>query len=123
MTEAGSGEKKDPKMVALQEVINRLNDLFGAEEFTASQPESFVRGLLDRMLENEALLQQARANSIRQFAESPDFDEAVVDAVADNQGAHNKIADYFWSDAPGRATLILALARAYHELAAAGEVA
>jgi len=118
MTETGSAEKKDPKMVALQEVIDRLNDLFGAEDFTASQPESFVRGLIDRMLENEALVQQARVNTVRQFAESPDFDEAVVDAVSDNQGAHNKIADYFWSDAPGRPSLILALAKAFHELAA-----
>jgi type I restriction enzyme R subunit len=90
MTEAGSAEKKDPKMVALQEVIDRLNDLFGAEEFTASQPESFVRALIDRMLENDALVLQARVNSVKQFAESPDFDEAVVDAVADSQGAHNK---------------------------------
>lgn len=117
MTEAGSAEKKDPKMVALQEVIERLNDLFGADEFTASQPESFVRALIDRMMEDEALVQQARVNSVKQFAESPDFDEAVVDAVADNRGAHNKIADYFWSDAPGRPTLILALAKAFHELA------
>ena len=118
MTEAGSAEKKDPKMVALQEVIERLNDLFGAEEFTASQPESFVRALIDRMMENESLIQQARVNSVKQFAESPDFDEAVVDAVADNQSAHKVIADYFWSDAPGRPTLILAIAKAFHELAA-----
>ncbi|MFN8106662.1 MAG: type I restriction endonuclease [Nocardioidaceae bacterium] len=118
MTEAGSAEKKDPKLVALQEVIERLNDLFGAEEFTQSQPESFVRALIDRMLENEGLVQQARVNSVKQFAESPDFDEAVVDAVADNQTAHKVIADYFWSDAPGRPTLILALAKAFHELAA-----
>ncbi len=118
MTEAGSAEKKDPKMVALQEVIERLNDLFGAEEFTQSQPESFVRALIDRMLENEGLVQQARVNSVKQFAESPDFDEAVVDAVSDNQSAHKVIADYFWSDAPGRPTLILALAKAFHELAA-----
>lgn len=123
MTEAGSAEKKDPKMVALQEVIERLNDLFGADEFTASQPESFVRALIDRMMENEALIQQARVNSVKQFAESPDFDEAVVDAVADNRGAHNKIADYFWSDAPGRPTLILALAKAFYELAAEVDVA
>ncbi|SNU01146.1 type I restriction enzyme, R subunit [Ruaniaceae bacterium KH17] len=118
MTEAGSAEKRDPKLVALQEVIDRLNDLFGAEEFTASQPESFVRGLIERMLENEALVQQARVNSVKQFAESPDFDEAVVDAVADNQNANKVIADYFWSDAPGRTTLILAIAKAFHELAA-----
>ena len=123
MTEAGSAEKRDPKMVALQDVIDRLNDLFGAEDFTASQPESFVRGLLDRMLEDEALVQQARVNSVKQFAESPDFDEAVVDAVSDNQNAHGRIADYFWSDAPGRPSLILALAKAFHELAAEGEVA
>lgn len=75
------------------------------------------------MLENEALVQQARVNSVKQFAESPDFDEAVVDAVADNQGAHKRIADYFWSDAPGRPILILALAKAFHELAAEVDVA
>lgn len=123
MTEAGSAEKKDPKLVALQDVIDRLNDLFGAEEFTQSQPESFVRALIDRMLENGALVQQAKVNSIKQFAESPDFDEAVVDAVADNQTAHKVIADYFWSDAPGRPTLILALAKAFHQLAAEVDVA
>lgn len=123
MTEAGSDSKKDPKLVALQEVIDRLNDLFGAEGFTQSQPESFVRGLIDRMLENEGLVQQAKVNSVKQFAESPDFDEAVVDAVSDNQGAHNKIADYFWSNAPGRPTLILALAKAFHELASEVDVA
>jgi type I restriction enzyme R subunit len=118
MTGAGSGEKRTPTMVALQEVLDRLNDLFGAEGFTATQPESFVRALIDRMMENEALVQQARVNNIKQFAESPDFDEAVVDAVADNRGAHNKLADYFWSDAPGRPVIILALAKAFHELAA-----
>lgn len=41
MNEAGStgvDREKDPKVVALQEVIERLNDLFRADEFTASQP-------------------------------------------------------------------------------------
>jgi type I restriction enzyme R subunit len=104
-------------MVALQEVIDRLNDLFGAEEFSQSQPESFVRALIDRMLENEALVQQAKVNTVKQFAESPDFDEAVVDAVADNQGAHNKIADYFFANGPGRTAILLSLAKAFHQLA------
>lgn len=123
VAEAGSAEKKDPKMVALQEVIDRLNDLFGAEEFSATQPDSFVRALIDRMFENEALVQQARVNTIKQFAESPDFDEAVVDAVADNQGAHNKIAEYFFANAPGRPGLILALAKAFHAIAAEAGIA
>ena len=34
MTAAGSGEKRDPKMVAFQEVLDRLNDLFGSEDFS-----------------------------------------------------------------------------------------
>ena len=33
-TAAGSGEKQDPKMVAFQQVLDRLNDLFGTEDFT-----------------------------------------------------------------------------------------
>ena len=118
MTEAGSGKKRDPKLVALQDVIDQLNDLFGDEAFTQSQPEAFVRSLVDRMLEDDALVQQAKVNSIKQFAESPDFDEAVVDAVADNQEAHGKIADYFFSQEAGRARLIQALAKAFHGIAA-----
>lgn len=118
MTEAGSGKKRDPKLVALQDVIDQLNDLFGDEAFTQSQPEAFVRSLVDRMLEDEALVQQAKVNSIKQFAESPDFDEAVVDAVADNQEAHGKIADYFFSQEAGRARLMQALAKAFHGIAA-----
>lgn len=117
MTAAGSDTKKDPKLVALQEVIDRLNDLFGAEEFTESQPRSWAESLLERMLEDEHLVQQVRANTRKQFAESPDFNEAVVDAVVDNQGAHNKIADYFFSGSPGRAALVLALANAFYERA------
>jgi type I restriction enzyme R subunit len=123
MTETASATPKDPKLVALQEVIERLNELFGAEEFSATQPETFVRGLIDRMLENDSLVQQAKVNSVKQFSESPDFDEAVVDAVSDNQGAYTKIADYFFADAPGRPGLILALAKAFHELAKEADVA
>jgi type I restriction enzyme R subunit len=123
MTEAGSAEKRDPKRVALREVIDRLNDLFGSEDFAASQPEAFVDGLLKRMLEDEGLIQQAKVNTAKQFSESPDFEHAVVDAVADNQGAHNKIADYFFANAPGRPILMLALAKAFHELASDQEVA
>jgi hypothetical protein len=34
---AGTGTRKEPKYVALQVVIDKMNDLFGAESFTASQ--------------------------------------------------------------------------------------
>ena len=74
------------------------------------------------MLENEPLVQQAQVNTVWQFSESPDFDDAVVDAGADKQGSHNKIADYFYVDAPGRPILMVSLARAFHVLTAGVDV-
>lgn len=118
MSAAGSAEKRDPKMVAMQTVLDLLNEQFGAD-LSPAQRESFVEAVVSRMLENEALVQQARVNSVTQFIESPDFNEAVVDAVADNQVAHGKVADLFYTDTTNRRILVAALAQVFHHLAAA----
>jgi len=115
-TAAGSGEKRDPKIVAFQQVLDRLNDLFGSEDFTESQKVSFLESLLQTLLDDQALVQQAKVNSIKQFVESPDFDDAVTGAVADNQGAHQKMSDYFFSNAPGREYLISDIAKWFHQV-------
>ncbi|MFP8944387.1 type I restriction endonuclease subunit R [Streptomyces fenghuangensis] len=114
MAGAGSASKKDPKMVAFQTVLERLNDLFGNEDFTTTQKVTFLEALLGSLLENQDLVQQAKVNSPTQFAESPDFDDAVIGAVADNQGAHNKISDYFFTSAPGREQLVVELAKWFY---------
>ena len=59
-------------------------------------------------------------NSKKQFLESQDFQAAVTEAVVDNQGAHNTMADYFFSDGPGINGVILALADAFYEAAIDG---
>ncbi|CAM5742263.1 hypothetical protein MAUB1S_03170 [Mycolicibacterium aubagnense] len=115
-TAAGSGEKRDPKMVAFQQVLDRLNDLFGSEDFTQSQKVSFLEALLRTLLEDHALVQQAKVNSAKQFVESPDFDDAVTGAVVDNQGAHEKMSDYFFTNAPGRTHLIADIAKWFHQV-------
>ena len=56
-------------------------------------------------------------NSKKQFMESQDFQAAVTEAVADNQEAHNTMADYFFSDGPGINAVVLALADAFYEAA------
>lgn len=116
VTAAGSGEKRDPKMVAFQQVLDRLNDLFGSEDFTESQKVSFLEALLQTLLEDAGLVQQAKVNSAKQFVESPDFDDAVTGAVADNHGAHTKMSDYFFTNAPGRAHLISDIAKWFHQV-------
>ncbi|SBT54323.1 type I restriction endonuclease subunit R [Micromonospora narathiwatensis] len=114
---AGTGTRKEPKYVALQVVIDKMNDLFGAESFSASQVREFVQGLVQRLLAYPGLVNQAKANSKRQFMESQDFQAAVTEAVVDNQEAHNTMADYFFSDGPGINAVIMALADAFYEAA------
>ena len=117
-TGAGSGQKRDPKMVAFAVVLDRLNDLFGNEDFTQGQKVSFLEAVLRELLENQDLVQQAKVNTARQFAESPDFDYAVTGIVAENQGAHNKMSDYFFTNAPGRQRLISDIAKWFYEVVA-----
>lgn len=119
ITAAGSGEKRDPKMVAFQQVLDRLNDLFGSEDFTQSQKVSFLEALLRTLLDDHALVQQAKVNSAKQFVESPDFDDAVTGAVADNQGAHEKMSDYFFTNAPGRTHLMSDIAKWFYQVVSA----
>ncbi|WP_245545916.1 hypothetical protein [Nocardia higoensis] len=85
---AGTGTRKEPKYVALQVVIDKMNDLFGAESFTASQIREFVQGLVQRLLAYPDLVNQTKVNSKKQFMESQDFQAAVTEAVVDNQEAH-----------------------------------
>lgn len=119
---AGSGTKKEPKYVALQVVIDRMNDLFGAESFAESQIREFVNGLVERLLDYPDLVAQTRVNSKKQFMESQDFQAAVTEAVVENQDAHNTMADYFFSDGPGVAGVVVALADAFYETAHSSQV-
>lgn len=114
---AGTGAKKEPKYVALQVVIDKMNDLFGAESFTQSQVREFVQGLVQRLLAYPDLVKQTKVNSKKQFLESQDFRSAVTEAVSDNQGAHNTMADYFFSDGPALNGVIVSLADAFYEAA------
>ena len=56
-------------------------------------------------------------NSPQQFADSPDFDDAVQEVVADNQGAHNKMADFFFSDHPRKYELVMSIAEWFYTVA------
>jgi type I restriction enzyme R subunit len=73
---------------------------------------------LRTLLDDDSLVQQARVNSAKQFAESPDFDDAVTGAVADNKGAHEKMSDYFFTNAPGRSHLISDIAKWFYQVVA-----
>lgn len=78
--EAGTGVVRDPEMVALDEVIAQINDLFSGDH-----PDSSVRNVVthirDRLEESETLQQQAQNNTLAQFSASPDLQNEFVGAV------------------------------------------
>lgn len=105
-------------MVAFQQVLDRLNDLFGSEDSSQTQKLSFVESLMRALLDDAELVQQAKVNTAKQFTESPDFEFAVTGAVADNQGAHAKMNDFFFSNTPGRTQLMSDIAKWFYQVLA-----
>ena len=83
----------DPKMVALSEVIDALNDRFGDESFTRSQQQSWVEANLRELLSDPTLVTQANANGLTQFLESQDFQDAISTTLMDNQQAFEKMTE------------------------------
>jgi type I restriction enzyme R subunit len=78
--ESGTGTARDPELVALEDVIAQINDLFSGDH-----PDSSVRNVVthikDRLVESETLQQQAQNNTLAQFSASPDLQKEFVTAV------------------------------------------
>lgn len=92
--EAGTGSVKDPELVALAEVIEKINDLFSGDH-----PDSSVKNVVthvkERLEESETLQEQAQHNSLAQFSASPDlhseFMTAVIGAMASSEDLSTQI--------------------------------
>jgi type I restriction enzyme, R subunit len=82
---------RDPELVALDEVIAQINDLFSGDH-----PDSSVRNVVahikDRLEESETLQQQAQNNTLAQFSASPDLQSEFVGAVIGAMESHNDLS-------------------------------
>jgi type I restriction enzyme R subunit len=87
--ESATGTAHDREMVALDEVIAQINDLFSGDH-PGSSVRNVVTHIKDRLEESEILQQQARNNSLLQFSASPDLQNHFVEAVI---GAMDSSAD------------------------------
>lgn len=77
-SQSGSGEPRDPNMVALLEVVRELSAMLGESEATTS---GAVATIMSKLGEDGTLVKQARTNSASQFEESPDLRAGTDDAV------------------------------------------
>jgi type I restriction enzyme, R subunit len=89
--DSGTGTVRDPEMLALDEVIAQINDLFSGDH-----PDSSLRNVVthikDRLEENETLQQQAQNNSLAQFSASPDLQNEFVGAVIGAMESHRDLS-------------------------------
>ncbi|WP_197061825.1 type I restriction endonuclease subunit R, partial [Sinomonas humi] len=94
-TGAGSKASRDPRMVLLDELIDRLNSQFAGEDFRDDQVSSWTNALVDAMKTDEDLREQAEVNSEEQFLASPTLKDALLLAVAETNDAHSRMTELF----------------------------
>jgi type I restriction enzyme, R subunit len=92
MAETGNGELRDPEKARLAEIVAAVNDLFEGELSDDDKLVYVNEVLKTKLLESGILIQQAASNSREQFADSPNLEEALIDAVIEALDAHTAMS-------------------------------
>lgn len=88
LTEAGSGTVQEKERAYMGEIIEKLNDLFEGE-LTEQDKLVYVNNVIrDKLLESTKLRQQAANNTKEQFANSPDLNAELLNAIMGALDAH-----------------------------------
>jgi type I restriction enzyme R subunit len=92
LSEAGGGSLHEKQRALLSEIIQRVNDLFEGE-LTDGDKLVYVNHVIKgKMLESDLLRKQAINNTKEQFANSPDLNKALLDAIIDALDAHTTMS-------------------------------
>ncbi len=88
ITEAGSGSVQEKEKAILNEIIEKVNDLFDGE-LTDQDKLVYVNNVIKgKLLESDKLRQQAANNTKEQFANSPDLKTELLNAIMGALDAH-----------------------------------
>jgi type I restriction enzyme R subunit len=92
ITETGSGSVQEKEKALLNEIIQKVNDLFEGE-LTDQDKLVYVNNVIrGKLLESETLMQQAANNTKEQFANSPDLKTALMNAIIGALDAHTAMS-------------------------------
>ena len=89
ITEAGSGALQVKEKAYLDEIIEKVNDLFDGELSDQDKLVYVNNVIKGKLLESETLRQQAANNTKEQFANSPDLNSELMNAIMGALDAHN----------------------------------
>jgi type I restriction enzyme R subunit len=95
--EVGSGASQDPERVKLLELIEQLNLIFEGE-LSDADLVNYAFAVRDKLLENDVLRTQAQNNTKKQFDESDDLHEAILDAVDEQSKVNADLAAQVMND-------------------------
>jgi type I restriction enzyme R subunit len=92
LTEAGSGSVQEKEKARLQEIIEKVNDLFEGD-LTDDDQLIYVNDVIKgKLLECQELVVQASNNTKAQFANSPTLSKEIMNAVMDALAAHTTMS-------------------------------
>ena len=92
LTQAGTGSVHEDEKALLEEIIEKLNDIFGSDTSDGDQL-SFAMTLRSRIQESEILRQQAKNNTELQFESSPDLDNELVTSIIEGRTIQQDLSD------------------------------
>ena len=88
ISEAGSGSVQEKEKALLNEIIEKVNDLFEGELSDQDKLVYVNNVIKGKLLESEKLQQQAANNTKEQFANSPDLKIELLNAIMGALDAH-----------------------------------
>lgn len=92
ITESGSGSVQEKEKAPLNEIIEKVNDLFDGD-LTDQDKLVYVNNVIKgKLLESETLKQQAANNTKEQFANSPDLRAELMSAIIGALDAHTTMS-------------------------------
>ncbi len=89
-SDVGSGKPHDPEKKRLSEIIDALNDIFGAEVSDEDQLQ-FLTGIAQRISRQEDVMAQVNSHSVEQVMHGL-FPKRVLDTVLDAMTDHEKLS-------------------------------
>jgi type I restriction enzyme, R subunit len=108
LLDTGTGQVHDPEKVRLDEIIQRVNDLFEGD-LTEEHRVKFYQTVEAAILASETLARQAQNNSEEQFGNSPDLRPIVTDAVIEAHSSFAEMSRQYLNDPGVQDGLIAAL--------------
>nr|WP_315426439.1 type I restriction endonuclease [uncultured Albidiferax sp.] len=92
ITEAGSAALQEKQTAYMAELIEKLNDLFGADTSEQDQLSYVNNTIFGKVAESKKLQLQASNNSKEQFATSPDLPHELQNAIMESFDAHTSMS-------------------------------